>query len=55
MTLCADYKVLVDAVGSSSNHLNIFDEGYETFMHHWVSLLVAQHPISCAERVPKSG
>ena len=47
-----DHKGHVDANRSSSIHPHTSKERYETLKQQCMSLLVAQHPNFCAERVP---
>ena len=49
-----DNKEHIDAIRSTSSHLYTSKEGYETLKQQWMYLIIAQHPISCAERVPKT-
>ena len=48
-----DHKALIFAVRTSFHHLYKFKEGYGILKQQCVSLLIAQHPIFHAERVPK--
>ena len=48
------HKGLIYAIRSSSNHPNTFKEWFEIVKQQWVSLLVAQHHIPYAERVPEN-
>ena len=47
------HKWLADSIRSSSHLPYALTEGYELLQHQWMSLLVVQHPICCAERVPQ--
>ena len=46
-----NYQGILDAVGSSSHPPYTSKEGYEPIHQQWVSLLVAQHPISLLDKV----
>ena len=52
MTCCIIQGPLY-AVRSSSKHHYTFEKCYETRRQQWMCFLVAEHLISCADRVPK--
>ena len=54
MTYCVPHKIPIKATGSSFNHPNTFKEWHEIAKQQWMSLLVAQHHIPFAERVPEN-
>ena len=47
-----DHEDLVDDIKSSPHQYITFKKGDGTLKQQWLSLLVGQHPILCAWRVP---
>ena len=54
MTYCVPHKIPIKATGSSFDHPNAFKEWHEIVKQQWMSLLVGQHHIPFAERVPEN-
>ena len=50
---CVDHKRLVYAIKIFFNHPYTLEEQYETPKQQWSTPLIAQHPMSHVERVPK--